>query len=170
MDALPPIDPALFRRVMGRFATGVAVVTVATPEGPRGMTANAFMSASLAPPLCVVAVSQAARMHRALEAAGQFGVSFLAEGQHDLSNHFAGRPVPGLALRFAWHGATPVLADAIASLAASLQAAHGCGDHTLFVGLIRHLEASERSPLLYFAGRYGALDRSQPAPPLPDFW
>src|SRR5665213_4424532 len=88
-DKRPPIDVALFRRVMGCFATGVTVITAEAEEGVRGMTANAFMSGSLNPPLCIVSVSKKARMHELLEKAGHFGVSMLARGQENVSQHFA---------------------------------------------------------------------------------
>ena len=74
----PAIDAALFRRVMGSFATGVTVITAEAEEGVRGMTANAFMSGSLDPPLCIISVSKKARMHELLEKTGHFGVSMLA--------------------------------------------------------------------------------------------
>ena len=76
-----PVDLALFRRVMGRFATGVTVITAEAEGGVRGMTANAFMSGSLTPPLCVISVAKQARLHGALTAAGHFGVSIWRKGR-----------------------------------------------------------------------------------------
>ncbi|MCP4384248.1 MAG: flavin reductase family protein [Hyphomicrobiales bacterium] len=84
------IDPAHFRRVMSRFATGVTVITVAADGEPQGMTANAFMSGSLDPPLGVVSVARRARMHGYLSNATRFAVNILAAEQTDLANHFAG--------------------------------------------------------------------------------
>ena len=82
-----------FRRVMASFATGVTVITTQLRGELRGMTANAFMSGSLEPPLCVVSVGLKARMHAFLLEAGHFGVNILARGQESLIGHFSGRPV-----------------------------------------------------------------------------
>jgi len=114
-DAMPPVDAGLFRRVMGRFATGVTVITTEAQGGVRGMTANAFMSGSLAPPLCVIAVARKARLHRALETSGQFGVSMLAQGQEAISRHFAGQGTSEPELLFEHIAGVPVLAHVCAA-------------------------------------------------------
>src|SRR5579871_3442638 len=98
------IDPAHFRRVMGRFATGVTVITATVAGETRGMTANAFMSGSLDPPLCVVSVGKKARMHGFLLESGHFGVNILARGQEALIGHFAGRPVEGTDPKYEYVG------------------------------------------------------------------
>ncbi len=106
------IDAHQFRRVMGRFASGVTVVTATALGETRGMTASAFMSASLDPPLCVVSVAKRARMHALLMATDRFGVNILAEHQEAIARHFAGRPDPVLDVPFAVVDGVPVLADA----------------------------------------------------------
>src|SRR5688500_8077848 len=83
----------LFRQVMGRFATGVTVVTTRLNGETFGMTANAFMAGSLEPMLCVVSINHAAQMHGRLRAAGHYGVSFLTDGQQHLAAHFAGKGI-----------------------------------------------------------------------------
>lgn len=170
--ARPEIDPVLFRRAMGHFATGVTVITVEHDGETRGMTANAFMSGSLEPPLCLVSVAKRARMHEAMLAASHFGVNILAENQVDVSDHFAGRPNKGFAVAFERIGPAQLLADACARIGAETIAHHDCGDHTLFIGHIRHLDASDRPPLLYFAGRYHALGRGRIDHDVgvPEFW
>ncbi len=173
MDSLMQagIEPGLFRRVMGRFATGVTVITAWQGSQVRGMTANAFMSGSLDPPLCVVAVAKRARMHALLTEAGHFGVNILADGQELISSHFAGKPVAGLSPVFETLGPAPLLADACARLATEIVARHNCGDHTLFIGHILHMDADDRTPLVYHAGRYGAvIHREDQSVPEPDFW
>ncbi len=171
--SLPPeINPRLFRRVMGRFATGVTVVTAEDEGEARGMTASAFMSGSLEPPLCVVSVAKRARMHTLLQRSRSIGVSILAEGQEILSEHFAGRPVPGLLPAFVRIGPAPLLADASARITAEIEARHDCGDHTLIVAHILHMDCDDRPPLLYHAGRYAELAEhagGQDAP-VPAFW
>src|ERR687896_2470927 len=85
-------DPAIaFRRTLGMFATGVTVLTTRTGETVHGMTANAFMSVSLRPPLVLVSVDRRARMSHLLHEGVRFGVNVLAAGQESLSDHFAGR-------------------------------------------------------------------------------
>jgi flavin reductase (DIM6/NTAB) family NADH-FMN oxidoreductase RutF len=168
----PEIDPHLFRRVMGGFATGVTVVTVRDGTGVRGMTANAFMSGSLEPPLCVVSVAKRARMHALLLRAGFFGVSILAEHQESLSDHFSGRPNPAIEIRFLPGGPAPLLAETCGRITAEVVARHDCGDHTLFIGHILDMEAEERPPLIYHSGRYTALDqeRAEHDVAVPEFW
>jgi flavin reductase (DIM6/NTAB) family NADH-FMN oxidoreductase RutF len=165
------IEPAHFRRVMSRFATGVTVV-VATANGEtRGMTAKAFMSGSLDPPLCLVSIGKRAQMHLHLLAARSFSVNILAAGQEDYATHFGGRPVLGIAASFASLAGVPTLAGASAQIAAEIAAKHSCGDHTIFVGCIRSMTADERPPLLYHAGRFGVLKPTHAAePPIPEFW
>lgn len=165
------VSPILFRRVMSRFATGVTVITAEHDGEPRGMTANAFMSGSLEPPLCVVSIAKRAHMHEVMKAADHFGVNILAENQVEVSDRFAGRGKRALAVEFDRHGGVLVLADASARIACRKVAAHDCGDHTIFIGHIVGLEADDRPPLLYHAGRYRGLDRSlDRAVEVPEFW
>src|SRR4051812_38865036 len=89
--ALDTVPPALFRKVMSRFATGVTVITTDVGGEVFGMTANAFMAGSLTPPLCVISIARSAKMHARLVESRRFGVSFLAEPQAPLAQHFAGR-------------------------------------------------------------------------------
>jgi flavin reductase len=166
------IDHALFRKVMGSFATGVTVISTEAQGEIRGMTANAFMSGSLEPPLCVISVRQRARIYPHLIQAGHFGVSILAKDQEKLSLHFSGRPAADLAPKFVHVGRTPLLAGACATIAADIVAQHECGDHTMFVGHIVHLEASARAPLVVHEGHYASLTYSKERAPewVADFW
>ena len=169
---LAPIDPLSFRRVMGRFATGITVITAEAEGGVRGMTANAFMSASLRPPLCVISVATQARLHAALIATAHFGLSILAQGQEAVSRHFAGQSPEQPEVLFEHIEGVPVLADVCAALAASIVARHDCGDHSLFVGEVIGLRDDGRAPLVYHAGKYATLHyrRVEPAEEPIDFW
>ena len=159
------------RAMMGRFATGVTVITADAGDHVRGMTANAFMSGSLDPPLCLVSVRREAHMHAHLRAARSFSVNILAAGQEDYARHFAGRPVLGFAATFASLAGVATLACASAQIAAEIAAEHDCGDHTIFIGHIRGMTADERPPLLYHAGHYAALGPVRAADaPTPEFW
>lgn len=157
IDDDPVIDPSLFRRVMGRFASGVTVITAEAGGEVRGMTANAVMSGSLDPPLIVVAVARRAHMHAHLLAAGRFAVNILREGQHALANHFAGRTPSAYAPEFAYVGGVPTLDGVTTVITAATAATYECGDHTLFLGRIVTMSADDSPPLLYHAGKYGAL-------------
>jgi flavin reductase len=163
----------LFRQVMGRFATGVTVVTTRIGDETFGMTANAFMAGSLDPMLCVVSINHTAQMHGRLREAGHYGVSFLSQEQQHFAAHFAGRRLDGLKPEFERHGRTPVLKRAAAAVTADVVEAAECGDHTFFIGRINDLICGDAArPLLFFGGRYGRLDLRAPidsAEP-PEFW
>ena len=164
------IDPRLFRRVMGRFATGVTVITARDGEAVRAMTATAFMSGSLDPPLCIASIAKRAQLHKYLLAAGHYGVNVLADGQEDYSLHFAGRPTRELALRFDHIAGVPLLSDACGRIAAEIAARHDCGDHTIFIGHILHMDADHRPPLIYQSGRYGSFLPRLSDGTVPEFW
>jgi flavin reductase (DIM6/NTAB) family NADH-FMN oxidoreductase RutF len=159
-DTTHEIDSRLFRRVMSRFPTGVTVLTVRDGDEMRGMTANAFMSGSLEPPLLVVSVAKRAHTHAFMTAADRFGVNILAETHREVSEHFAGRPSPRLQVGFDDRCGVPLLKDACARMAAKTVARHDCGDHSVFIGHILHMDADERLPLIYHAGRYRGLDQA----------
>lgn len=150
----PGIDPREFRNTLGRFATGITVITTLQHGEVIGMTANAFISVSLEPPLILVSVDNKARMHQALLQAERYGVSMLAESQQSLSNHFAGRPDNHADIRLEARQGMPLLADAIAYIVARIVEAHPAGDHTLFIGEVEFLEHRPGNPLLYYSGQY----------------
>jgi flavin reductase len=163
----------LFRRAMASFVTGVTVVTTQVRGEVRGMTANAFMSGSLDPPLCVISVGITARMHGFLVEAGHFGVNILARGQESLIGHFSGRPVEGINPKYEYAEATPLLAHAHATIAAKVIARHACGDHSLFVGHIFALRHTDGlTPIVLHIGRLASLLHSheQTIWPTLDFW
>lgn len=152
------IDPRAFRRTLGRFATGVTVITAVQGETVHGMTANAFMSVSLDPPLVAVAVDQRARMHRLLEETGRYGVSILAEDQELLARHFGGRPQVSVVPRFEWQHGLPLIAGAVAHLVCRVVQAVPAGDHTLFIGQVVYLDFRDGAPLLFYGGNYRCLE------------
>lgn len=150
-----------FRQAMGRFATGVTVVT--TPhgkDGVHGMTANAFTSVSLDPPLVLVSVDKRANTHRLIPQAKRFAINILRRDQRDVSNHFAGKPNTEVEkkLKYDWQNEIPLLSDCLASVSCCLWANYDGGDHTLYVGEVVGLRVSEGDPLLFYRGNYGRLD------------
>ncbi|BAS28349.1 flavin reductase family protein [Limnochorda pilosa] len=165
------MDPHTFRRALGRFATGVTVVTTGTPQDFHGMTANAFASVSLEPPLVLVCVDRRARTCSRIPHFGAFGVNILQEDQAPLSDRFAGRtgtqdgPPPAFHLVTAVTG-TPLLEEAAVRLDCRLYQSHAAGDHVIFVGeVLEARQTGDARPLLYYAGGYhalGALDEAGP--------
>lgn len=160
MDEL--VTPDEFRAALGRFASGVTVITVETAEGGvHGMTANAFCSVSLRPPLVLVCIDHLAETYLHLRERGLFGVSVLKEEQEALSEFFADpERNPDAAYRLGiryrkMRSGIPVLEDALANLDCRVVDAHSAGDHSIFVGEVREVLVAEGTPLLYFRGRYG---------------
>src|SRR5580698_4981016 len=98
-----------FRNALGRFASGVTVVTAHHEDRTHGMTANAFVSVSLDPPLVLVSLDNRSNMHRLLPEVRRYGVSVLAEHQEELSNHFAGKTAPGVQAGFIMRDGIPLL-------------------------------------------------------------
>jgi flavin reductase (DIM6/NTAB) family NADH-FMN oxidoreductase RutF len=172
-DVHGEITHELFRQVMASFATGVTVITTQVRGEVRGMTANAFMSGSLDPPLCVISVALQARMHAFLLEAGHFGVNILGRGQEALIGHFAGHPVEGVDPKYEYADVTPLFAQANATIAAKVIARYACGDHSLFVGHIFALRHGEGlTPIVLPVGRLASLMHSheQTIWPTLDFW
>lgn len=153
------MDPLQFRQTLGLFATGVTVVTVPEPDRPggvHGMTANAFSSVSLQPPLVLVCVDRRARTHELIQRSGLFGVSILRADQVEVSRHFAGQARPAVAssLRYRWAQDVPVLADCLAYLACRLWASYDGGDHTIYVGQVQELGIHDGEALMFWRSRY----------------
>jgi flavin reductase len=165
------IEPHLFRKTMGGFATGVTVVSVDASGSTHGMTANAFMSGSLEPPLCVVSIAKRAHTHAMIQDAGRFGVNVLGADQQDLALYFAGKKSLDVEARFEKVGEVPMLRDCAARIGARVANQCDCGDHTLFVGAILFMDSNDRPPLLYHRGAFGALAaRRLEKVPVPEFW
>lgn len=163
---LTPVDGAAFRRALGMFATGVTVVTSVHDGTLHGMTANAFASVSLDPPLVLVCVGKSAGMHELLPASRRFAVTMLAADQQDMSAFFASPRRPGGGGQFAdvrWRPAPmsgcPVLEGGIAFVDCRVAEAHEGGDHSIFLGEVRDLGVlqPDGQPLLYFGGAYRTL-------------
>jgi flavin reductase (DIM6/NTAB) family NADH-FMN oxidoreductase RutF len=152
-------DPAIaFRRTLGMFATGVTIITTRTAEQVHGMTANAFTSVSLRPPLVLVSVDRRARMSHLLHEGVRFGVNVLEAGQAALSDHFAGRAVEGAPEpRFELVHDTPLVDGALAHLVARIVRSYWGGDHSLFLGQVEFARYGEGRPLLFHGGRYERL-------------
>lgn len=152
-----------FRKAMGRFATGVTVITTTLDGEKHGMTANAVTSLSLDPMMLLVCVDKTADTHDILSRAGVFAVNILAAGQSDLSNRFAKKEFDGahemddLPLQTAPSGA-PIIEGAIAYIDCKTVTEHHGGDHTIFIGeVLDARELNDREPLLFYSGQYGKI-------------
>jgi flavin reductase (DIM6/NTAB) family NADH-FMN oxidoreductase RutF len=166
-------DPSVeFRRTLGMFATGVTIITTQASDQIHGMTANAFMSVSLEPPLVLISVDRRAKMHSLLYEGRRYGISVLGDEQEALSEHFAGRIVEGAPeARFALVRETPLVEGAVAHLVARVVRSYWGGDHSLFLGQVEYARYRPGTPLLFHGGRYehilaessvfGALPREQ---------
>ena len=157
------IDPDSFRSVLGRFASGITVVTTRDAEQRDvGMTVSAFCSVSLDPPLVQVCVDHAASLYAALVVSTRYGVSILAAEQEALSRRFATaestRRFDGIGYRLGESGVL-LLDDALAHLECRIVASHDTGDHTMFVGEVESATARNARPLLYYRGGYAQLER-----------
>jgi flavin reductase (DIM6/NTAB) family NADH-FMN oxidoreductase RutF len=157
---VPGVEPALFRQLLGRFATGVTVLTARHADGrPIGMTASSVASVSLDPPLLVVSVSHEHDMHGTLLEAKHFALNVLAADQEALSRRFAAdHPdrFAGVGYRENKHGVA-ILDDVVASIECEKQHAVPGGDHTVFFGLVLGGSVTDRTPLLYYRGGYTGL-------------
>jgi 3-hydroxy-9,10-secoandrosta-1,3,5(10)-triene-9,17-dione monooxygenase reductase component len=151
-----PIDKNEFRRVLGHFAAGVTVVTTRGADGkPYGLTATAFTSVSLVPPLVLVCVDKKSDSYPHFSS-GIFGVNFLAVDQEAISGRFAksgGDKFGDVSFRWGNVG-VPVLAGTVGSLECRTVHVYDGGDHTIYVGEVEAAEATEGNPLLYFRGAY----------------
>jgi flavin reductase (DIM6/NTAB) family NADH-FMN oxidoreductase RutF len=154
-------DPAIaFRRTLGMFATGVTVLTTRAGDQVHGMTANAFMSVSLRPPLVLISLDRRARMSGMLHEGTRYGVSVLEAAQAGLSDRFAGRPGDDLPEpTFTLVHDTPLVDGALAHLVARVVRSYWGGDHSLFLGQVEYAHYGEGRPLLFHGGRYERLVR-----------
>ena len=159
-------DTRKFRHALGRFASGITVITVEYEGRPHGMTANSFVSVSLDPPLILVSLDNRSFMHRVLPNIRRFGISVLKHDQEPLSNHFAGRTVEDLHLRFVHRDGIPLLDGAIAYFVVRVEDAHSAGDHTLYISRVEHFEWNDDRPLLFYAGQYRHLAAEKVKPTL----
>jgi flavin reductase (DIM6/NTAB) family NADH-FMN oxidoreductase RutF len=159
MEAPMPIEKNELRRIMGHFATGVTVITTISKEGTAyGLTANAFMSVSLEPPLLLISVDKKAESYPYFEQSRVFTINILSDGQEGLSRRFAvsgGNKFEGVAYH---RGANdvPILEETLAHIECRLYAAHDGGDHTLYLGEVLEAETREGKPLLFYRGGYRA--------------
>jgi flavin reductase len=153
-----------FRAIVGTFATGVTVVTTSGSEHSYGMTANAFSSVSLDPPLVLVCVIARSEGSEQIESNGCFAVNILHVGQEPLSRYFASRERPRGRDAFrdvshrTSHTGSPILDGAVGFMDCRLHANHEAGDHQIFIGEVVEIGGdADGEPLIFHGGRYRAV-------------
>jgi flavin reductase (DIM6/NTAB) family NADH-FMN oxidoreductase RutF len=157
-----PIDRDLFRAVLGRFASGVTIVTSVDADGiDHGMTVSAFSSLSLDPPLVLVCIDHKASVWPAFERATHFAINILGSQQEALSRRFSSRDGERFEGVGFTRGTTGValLDDTLAAVECTVTARLPHGDHSILVGSVDGGSARDLQPLLYYRGGYASLSR-----------
>jgi 3-hydroxy-9,10-secoandrosta-1,3,5(10)-triene-9,17-dione monooxygenase reductase component len=152
-------DEADFKAVMGRFTTGVAVVTALEKEGPVGFTCQSFISLSLDPPLAALAPAKSSTSWPRIREAGSFCVNILSETQNWICQAFAksgGDKFVGVNWSPGVTGA-PLIDSSLAWIECTLELAHDAGDHELVIGRVVDLRVGTGAPLLFYQGRFAGL-------------
>jgi len=151
------IDARELRNIMGHFATGVTVITTRDVDGkPFGLTANAFSSLSLEPPMVLICVDKKVDCYACFEGSKVFAVNFLSEEQEHLSRRFATKGIEkfeGIPYKTGECN-VPLLEGAMGYIECKLLSGYDGGDHTIYVGEILDAMASGERPLLFFKGKY----------------
>ena len=160
MSSLPAVDTKPLRQALGRFTTGVTIITCLDAQGRAvGLTANSFTSLSLAPALVLWSLRRSSPTLAAFSAATHFAVNVLGEAQVEVSRHFASNAVD----RFAqgqWSAGLaglPVLAGSAAVFECASVSQQDAGDHVLFIGRVLDFVEAPVAPLLFQAGHYRML-------------
>lgn len=147
-----------FRDALGRFATGVTVITARGPDGPVGITANSFAALSLDPALVMWAPGRFSRRFDAFAQAAHFAIHVMADDQLDIARHFARDgldfSLPGIESGL---GDVPLLPGSLARFECARHAVHPGGDHAIVVGEVLRVATREGQGLSFFGGAYGAI-------------
>jgi flavin reductase (DIM6/NTAB) family NADH-FMN oxidoreductase RutF len=154
----PEADPRAFRDALGRFATGITVITTQTPDGPVGFTANSFAAVSLDPALVLWSPARASARFPIFATAAFYTIHVLRADQQDISARFhrGGDGFDGLTTTFAPEG-MPILPDALARFDCTLHATHDGGDHLIVVGRVIRAAFGTGAPLVFSQGGYATL-------------
>lgn len=158
------LKPDLFRAALGRFGTGVTVVTTLdAKKKPHGLTVSAFASVSLEPPLVLICIDHTNTSGPALKKSGRFSVNILAEEQEELARRFSEPPsdadlFEGVDIRIGL-GGIPMLRNSLAVLECLVIEQRDAGDHAIFIGEVEFAHLTDAHPLLYFRGAYRRMER-----------
>jgi len=154
------VDQDVFRDVVGRFATGVTVLTTDTEDGPTGSTASAVASLSMEPPMMLVCLNRSSATHDHIRASGRYGVNILAKGQEDIAFQFSRRgpdKFHGVPWTPARNG-VPLITGSLATIACRVVDTAEGGTHTIFIGEVVGAGATDAEPLTYYRGSFGRFE------------
>ncbi|WP_264668476.1 flavin reductase family protein [Arthrobacter sp. VKM Ac-2550] len=160
------IDQELFRETVGRYASGITIITSHDSQGPIGFTCQSFYSVSVEPPLVSFSVMKTSTTYPRIRETGTFAVNVLSQAQEVTSRQFARRGADKWA-GISWNptnDGNPVLDGSLAWLDCRIQAEHDAADHIIVIGHVVQLGTTHDqrlNPLLYFQGQYRALDQHQ---------
>ena len=149
-------DPRALRNALGKFATGVTIVTCDCPRGPLGITANSFASVSLDPPLVLWSPARASKRFTAFVEADHFAIHILADNQQYFCDTFATEGGDFSTLN--WQPSeknVPLIDSCLARIECDRHAVHDGGDHAIIVGLVTQATVGEGTPLVFAKGSYG---------------
>jgi flavin reductase (DIM6/NTAB) family NADH-FMN oxidoreductase RutF len=155
--AIPAVtDTRAFRDALGRYATGVTVITIMGPDGPMGFTANSFSSLSLDPALVLWSLARSSQRYAPYAAAETYAIHVLGQDQADWPARFSrgGAGFDGLASTLNTE-CVPVLPGALARFDCRRHATHDGGDHLIIIGQVLRLTLEEGAPLVFAQGRFG---------------
>ena len=155
------MDNRHLRSVLGKFATGVTIITTIENQHPKGITANSFTSVSLDPPLVLFCLGKDSTNFQAFNVANFFAVNILSNQQTELSNRFAafdGDRFDGVNWKI-WETGAPILDYALAAIDCRKKEVIDAGDHIIILGeILRAEKLSEQDPLIYFNGKYAKIE------------
>jgi flavin reductase (DIM6/NTAB) family NADH-FMN oxidoreductase RutF len=156
------VDPDAFKAALSRWASGITVVTANGPDGPVGLTASAFSSLSLHPPLVLVCIGQASYLHDSLTQAPVFGIHFLEDAQEEVCNTFAFKRedrFEGIEIERG-PSDVPLLPEFLARLICERYEVMEGGDHSILVGRVIAADVADGSPLVWCQGGFRHLPRA----------
>lgn len=155
------MDDRTFRDTMGKFATGITVVTMKDDTGEiSGMTVNAFMSVSLQPKLIAISIGENASLFKQFVKSKQIGISVLSEEQKNYSMIFSRQKEKDCDIPYIDLAGAPVIKDALATISCQITDSFKAGDHTIFIAEVIDLAKREGQPLLYFGGDYRTINKN----------
>jgi flavin reductase (DIM6/NTAB) family NADH-FMN oxidoreductase RutF len=144
------------RDALGRFATGITVITCDSALGPLGITANSFASVSLDPPLVLWSPAKASKRYDAFVTAKRYAIHVMSAEQADICGGFAsnGHAFEG----YDWHACAqgvPLIAHCLSRFECTQEAVHDAGDHSIIVGRVTRVSTQAADPLMFYSGKYG---------------
>src|SRR5699024_370069 len=144
------MNDRIFRNTMGKFATGVTIVTTTIGDNINGMTANVFMYDSYEAKLITISVDNEDNILDKIHNSDKFAVSIIGQEQQDLSMHFAGQKEKNDCVEFDFINSMPVVRNSLATVVCDVYDSHVIGDHTLFIGSVMNVVLMDGKRLIFY--------------------